>query len=73
MSRYCIDVLCIEFDEGQRTLWVQGKAGTVLRIKTTGKITAKSCNEATSGSHADVMVSGDISICVGNDATVESP
>lgn len=72
MSRYCIDVLCIEFDERGQTLWVQGKAGTVLRLKTTGRITANHCNETLSGSHTDVMVDGDISICVGNDATEES-
>jgi len=71
VSRYCIDVLCVEFDENGQTLWIQGKSGTVLRLKTTGRITAKRCNGPLSGSHADVMVMGDISICVGNDAQEE--
>jgi hypothetical protein len=66
-ARYCIDVLCVEFDDGGNTLWVQGRTGTVLRIKLSGKIKVDLCPESLSGSHADVEAQGDMRFCVGND------
>ena len=64
MSRIEIPVGCVEFDEGGHTLWVQGDNGTVLRIKATGRIRTEQC-EVSPGSHADIMVEGDIKICLG--------
>lgn len=63
--RHCIEVACIEFDEGGNTLWVQGKNGTVLRLKTMrGKFTSKACE---AGSHADAIIEGDVHICLGKE------
>ncbi len=66
-ARYCIDVLCVEFDAGGNTLWVQGRNGTVLRVKMTGTIKVDECPESLSGSHADLIGQGDLRFCVGND------
>lgn len=61
--RYCIDVLCVEFDEGGNTIWVQGKDGTMLRIKTSGRISVDECKVSPTA-HGDIMATGDIKICV---------
>ncbi len=66
-DRIVIAVACIEFNEGGNTLWVQGYGGTVLRIKTDGKITSSACASGPSVSHFDLAVSGDIRICLGQD------
>lgn len=64
MTRLEIPVAQLEFDEGGHTLWVHGPNGaTVLRVKCTGKITSKVCNTNISA-HADLMVEGDIEICL---------
>lgn len=61
-ERIQIDVLAIEYVEGSNTIWIHGLCGTVLRIKTTGKIiTDDDCNAP--GPHGDVMATGDIKIC----------
>lgn len=65
--RIGIAVAAIEYNEGGNTLWVQGYGGTVLRIKTDGKITSSACANSPSVSHADLDVSGDIHICLGQD------
>lgn len=60
-----IPVAVIEFNEGDHTMWIHGpEGGTVLRIKTTGKFTAKECN-VSPVSHADIMVEGDVEFCLG--------
>lgn len=61
--RHTIPVLVLEFEEGGNTIWVQGLGGTVLRLKTDGKVTSVECQESPV-SHVDVMVKGDISVCV---------
>lgn len=63
MARIEIPVGIVEFDEGGHTIWVQSMDGTVLRIKCTGKISVKKeCQN--SCAHADMMVKGDIEICL---------
>lgn len=59
-----IPVALLEFHEGQQTIWIHGPTGfTVLRIKCTGKITVDAaCNNLSA--HADIMVAGDIKICI---------
>lgn len=63
MARITIKVAAIEFDEGGHTMWVQSKEGTVLRIKCTGKITTNTECENTC-SHSDMIVQGDINVCL---------
>jgi hypothetical protein len=60
--RILLDAVGLEFDEGGSTIWVHGPCGTILRVKCSGRITAKSC--AAPGAHADVVVDGDIEFCV---------
>lgn len=59
-----IAVAVLEFYEGGNTLWVHGpEGGTVLRIKCTGIVKIKrDCQN--SYAHADMMVNGDIEICM---------
>lgn len=64
MSRVTLPALAVEFDEGGNTLWVQGLGGTLLRIKTTGKITSTEC-VASPLSHGDLNITEDIEICIG--------
>jgi len=55
----------LEFDEGGKTLWVHAPNGaTVLRVTTRGgKIrVSKSCQNIVS--HADVITTDDIEICM---------
>jgi hypothetical protein len=60
-----IDVECVEFVPGGNTLWVQSMNGTVLRIKCTGEV--KIHNGCTNNiPHADIMVDGDIEMCMPN-------
>lgn len=67
MARITIPVAAIEFDEHGNTLWVQALGGTVLRIKTRGKIITEQCTN-NPVSHADVIVEEDITICLSGDA-----
>ncbi len=59
-----IRVSILEFDEGGHTLWVHGpKGGTVLRIKCSGTIRVNpECDNICA--HSDIMVEGDIEVCV---------
>jgi len=64
MSRVCIDVIALEFEEGGQTLWITGpEGGTALRIKCTGKITSQAC-ETSPVVHCDAIVQGDIVVCI---------
>ena len=67
MARITIPVAAIEFDEHGNTLWVQAPGGTVLRIKTRGRITTEECT-SNPVSHADIVVEGNINICLAHDA-----
>ncbi len=57
----------IEFRHGGNTIWVHSPSGgTILRIKCSGKITAvPGCENLCS--HGDIMVKGDIEICIADD------
>lgn len=59
-----IEAALIEFMPGGNTIWVHGPNGaTVLRIKATGKIIAnRGCENICS--HADMVVAGDIEVCL---------
>lgn len=62
-----IPAVAIEFDEGGHTIWVQSpKGATILRIKCTGKIKVHThaAKYENGVSHADVMVQGDIDVCL---------
>jgi len=62
-----IPVAMLEFVEDGNTLWVHSpQGGTVLRIKTKGKITTRKCPSGFI-SHADIMTEDDIEICLGED------
>jgi hypothetical protein len=62
MSRIQLEAVGLEFNEGGNTIWIHGPGGTLLRVKCTGTITAKSCSAPIA--HADVVVVGDIDFCV---------
>jgi hypothetical protein len=66
--RHIFPVALVEFDEGGHTIWVQSpKGATSLRIKCTGKIKVnKACENIVS--HSDMIVEGDIEICLADDA-----
>lgn len=59
-----IEAALIEFMPGGNTIWVHGPNGaTVLRIKSTGKIVVNNvCGNICS--HSDMVVVGDIDVCV---------
>lgn len=58
----------IEFVEGGNTIWVQSpEGGTTIRIKCSGKITTDTCKNSPI-SHSDILVNGDIHICLSKDA-----
>ena len=61
-SRIQLEAVGLEFEEGGNTIWVHGANGTILRIKCSGQITAKSC--LAPSAHADVIVAGDIEFCI---------
>jgi len=58
----------IEFNEGGNTIWVHSPlGGTILRIKTMGKITVNAeCENICS--HSDMIVKEDIHVCLSEDA-----
>ncbi len=64
MSHHIIKAAQIEFNEGGNTIWVHGPEGaTILRIKSTGKIkVSRECENVCS--HSDMIVEGDIEICL---------
>jgi hypothetical protein len=59
-----IEASQIEFVEGGNTIWVHGpQGGTILRIKTMGKIEVHpGCENICA--HADMIVQGNIHICI---------
>lgn len=70
-SRVRIPAAEIEFVAGSNTIWVHSPLGvTTLRIKCTGKITADRCPTSPT-SHADLIVNGDVHVCVSKDGIVE--
>lgn len=70
-QRIQIPVWLMEFQDGGNTIWIQGENGTVLRIKVTGKITTEACKVSLC-SHCDIVLNGDLKICLSRDAKVES-
>lgn len=66
-NRISIPVGLIEFNEGGNTIWIQSEGGTILRIKTLGKIKVDKC-KTSPVSHADIIVKEDINFCVSEDA-----
>lgn len=62
-GRVVIPVLAIEFDSEGNTLWVQGEGGTVLRIKTMGRIVTEECTTSPV-CHGDIVVREDIRMCL---------
>lgn len=66
-ERILIEAAAMEFHQGGNTIWIQSPQGaTVLRIKCTGKILTEACKNSET-SHGDIIVDGDIHVCVGND------
>ena len=66
-DRILIQAACVEFVNGGNTIWIQSPQGaTVLRIKCSGEILTESCTQSPT-SHGDILVDGDIQICVAND------
>jgi len=66
VSRRCrtVPVAQLEFHEGGNTLWVHGPdGGTVLRIKTMGRIVVDN-NCASPTPHGDIIVNSDIHLCI---------
>lgn len=58
-----IKVSQIEVKDGHHTLWVHAPDGsTTLRIKCTGKINIR--RHCIGPAHGDIMVDGDIDICI---------
>ncbi len=64
MTRHQVEVSQLEFDEGGNTIWIHGPQGaTVMRIKCSGRIEVMAdCVNICA--HADVMVDGDILVCI---------
>jgi hypothetical protein len=62
MGRIQLEAVGLEFEDAGNTIWVQGVHGTLLRIKCSGQIKVKHCEAP--GAHADVLVAGDIEVCV---------
>ena len=66
-ERVTILVNEVEFNVNGNTLWVQSPlGGTVLRIKCSGKINVEKCQD-NPVSHTDILVAGDINICLSDD------
>lgn len=66
-ERVQIPVRLMEFNNGGNTIWVQSPTGqTVLRIKGKKVLVDNGCQNTVS--HADIMVSEDIHVCIANDA-----
>lgn len=70
-NRILIESAAIEFSQGGNTIWVQSpQGGTILRIKCTGKIITEACQNSPI-SHGDILIEGDIHICVSTDLIKE--
>lgn len=71
MAHVEIPVAILEFHDNGNTIWVHSPVGaTVMRIKTMGKIVVDQCT-LNPVSHVDIIVQGDISICLADDAKKE--
>lgn len=69
-QRVTIPVIALKFNEGSNTIWIHSpEGGTVLRIKCTGKIISDQCKNSPI-SHSDIVVNGDINMCLSEDAEV---
>ncbi len=68
-DRIKIPVMEMEFNLGGNTIWIQSKGGTVLRLKCSGKIKIDRCTNSPI-SHSDLMIDGDINICISKDAEI---
>jgi hypothetical protein len=68
MAHVEIPVAMLEFHDNGNTIWVHSPVGaTVMRIKTMGKIIVDdTCENVVS--HVDIIVQGDIHVCLTNDA-----
>lgn len=67
-SKLQIPVRMLEFYPGQNTFWISGRhGGTVLRVKTKGKINTDVCANSPY-SHCDIIVEEDINFCISTDA-----
>lgn len=63
-DRIEIPAAMLEFNEGGNTLWIHGPdGGTILRLKTLGKISVEKCLTSPIP-HADIVVASDINICI---------
>ena len=64
-----IPVAELEFNIGAQTIWIHTPDGaTALRIKCSGKINTQVCD----ASHGDIIVNGDINICIGSQENLKS-
>jgi hypothetical protein len=64
MTSIRIPVSELEYIKDSNIIWIHSPYGaTVLRIKCTGKIKTKSC-DTSPVAHGDIMVQGNIEICV---------
>lgn len=76
--RRIISVECVEFEEGGRTLWVQGRIGTVLRVQLPlgSEFQTTSCGDRTAISHLDLTIerlqaNHPVVFCLGADLLTE--
>ena len=68
MGRVVIPAAQVEFEDGGNTIWVTDpQGGTLLRVKTMGKITSRSCTPG-STSHCDIVTNDEIDFCLGQNA-----
>ena len=68
-TRIKIPVAELEFNIEGNTIWIQNPVGgTTMRIKCTGKINIDQCSNSPI-SHSDIVVDGNINICLSEDAT----
>jgi len=66
--RIQIPVVQLEYVEGSNTIWIHSPTGgTTLRIKCTGTIKSDQCKNSPI-SHGDLIVQGDIEMCISEDA-----
>lgn len=66
-DRILIEAYAVEFINGGNTIWIHSpQGGTILRIKCSGSIITEECKNSPI-SHGDIMVDGNINICVSND------
>ena len=70
-QRVVIEASQIEFNVEGNTIWIHGmQGGTIIRIKTCGKIFVDQCNTSPN-SHTDVVVEKDINFCLSGDVVAQ--